>query len=195
MGQDERHRLTIEERAARRESLLHAGRDRYAALVRSLQAGRELPIGRPGGRRLRISVHPAFWTMLKIVAVAVAVYAIAVGAETLIRERRVDTWTGPDAAVTSGRTLAGCPDASRIRDDVFPSWLKIGETVYLLTDRRRPFSTVGGTRGFSDSGYRLGALRLLWIDDTEAGRAHQDAFVWQEGAIAGITYAIEPACR
>lgn len=108
---DDRRRLSIEERAARREAITHAGRDRYAALVRSLHAGRELPVGRPAGRRVRISINPVFWTILKIVVVGLALYAIALGADAWIRERAVDTWTGPDAAVTSGLNLAGCPDA------------------------------------------------------------------------------------
>jgi len=192
---EDRRRLSIEERAARRDAINHAGRDRWAALVRSLQAGRELPVGRPAGRRVRISIDPVFWTVLKLVAVGLAVYAIAIGAQTWIRERAVDTWAGPDAAVTSGLTLAGCPDASGIRDPTFPSWLKVGDAVYLLTDRRRPFLEIEGARGFSDSGYHNGALRLLWIDDTPAGRARDDVFVWQEKAIAGLTYAREPACR
>ncbi len=190
-----RHRLSIEERAARREAISRAGRDRWAALVRSLQAGRELPVGRPAGRGVRFSIHPVFWTMAKVVALVLAVYAIAIGAETWIRDRAVDTWAGPDVAVTSGLTLAGCPDASAIRDPVFPSWLKVGDAVYLLTDRRRPFVGIGSTAGFSDSGYRSGPLHLLWIDDTAAGRARDDLFVWQEAAIAGVTYVRAPACR
>lgn len=192
---DARQRLSIEERAARREALTSSGRDRWAALVRSLQAGRELPVGRPAGRRLRVSIDPSFWKIVKIAAAGVAIYAIALGVQTLVRERSVDTWTGPDAAVTSGLNLAGCPDASAIRDPAFPSWLKIGSAVYLLTDRKRPFIGIGETRGFTDSGYHNGAFRLLWIDDTPAGRARDDVFVWQEPAIAGLTYAREPACR
>lgn len=190
-----RQRLSIEERAARRDAITRSGRDRWAALVRSLQAGRELPVGRPARRRLRPSIDPVFWTILKIVAVGLAVYAIAFGAQTWIREGSVDTWTGPDGAVTSGLNLAGCPEASQIRDPSFPSWIKVSDRIYLLTDRRRPFIGIGETEGFSDSGYRSGAFRLLWIDDTPAGRARDDIFVWQEPAIAGVTYAREPACR
>ena len=191
-----RQRLSIEERAARRDEITRGGRDRWAALVRSLQAGRELPIGRPARRRLRLSIDSSFWTILKIAAVGVAVYAIALGVQTWIREGSVDTWTGPDAnTVTSGLNLAGCPQASRVRDPAFPSWLKVGGSVYLLTERRRPFIGLGETAGFSDSGYRNGAFRLLWIEDTPAGRASDDVFVWQEPAIAGVVYARDPTCR
>lgn len=193
---DETHqRLSIEERAARRDEITRPGRDRWAALVRSLQAGRELPVGRPARRRLRVSIDSSFWTILKIAALGVAVYAIALGVQTWVRERSVDTWSGPDAAVTSGLNLAGCPAASQIRDPAFPSWLKVNDTVYLFTGRKRPFLGVGRTNGFSDSGYRNGALRLLWIDDTPAGRARDAVFVWQEPAIAGVTYARDPTCR
>jgi hypothetical protein len=132
--------------------------------------------------------------IVKIAAVGVALYAIALGAQTWIREGAVDTWTGPDTAVTSGLNLAGCPAASTIRDPYFPSWLKIAGDVFLLTDRKRPFLGIGETQGFRDSGYRSGALRLLWIDDTAAGRARDDVFVWQEPAIAGVTYARQPGC-
>ena len=192
---ENRHRLSIEERAARREEITRAGRDRWAALVRSLQAGRELPVGRPARRRLRLSINPVFWTVLKLVVLGLAIYAIALGVQTWIREGSVDTWSGPDAAVTSGLNLAGCTDASKLRDPSFPSWIRTADGVYLLTDRKRPFMGIGETRGFSDSGYRNGAFRLLWIDDTPAGRARDDVFVWQEPAIAGIVYAREPTCR
>jgi hypothetical protein len=192
---DSRNRLSIEERAARREEVNRAGRDRWAALVRSLQAGRELPVGRKARRQFHFSINPVFWTIIKLAAVGVAVYAIALGVQTWVREGSVDTWSGPDAAVTSGLNLAGCPEASQIRDSVFPSWIRTSEGVYLFTERRRPFVGIGRTQGFSDSGYRSGALRLLWIDDTPAGRARDDVFVWQEPAIAGLTYAREPACR
>jgi hypothetical protein len=194
-AEDARQRLSIEERAARRDEINRSGRDRWAALVRSLQAGRELPVGKPARRRLRLSINPVFWTVLKIAAVGVAVYAIALGTQTWLREQSVDTWTGPSSAVTSGLNLAGCPEAAQIRDPILPSWIKVDGSVYLLTDRRRPFLAIGRTRGFTDSGYSSGGLHLLWIDDTPAGRARDDLLVWQERAIAGVTYAREPGCR
>jgi hypothetical protein len=49
-------RASVEERAQRRERL-QAGRDRYAALLRSLQAGREVQLVRPGAR-IRVEWHP-----------------------------------------------------------------------------------------------------------------------------------------
>jgi hypothetical protein len=59
---DNRARPSIAERAARRDEMQSPGRDRYASLLRSLQAGHELPIHRHGGR-LAIDWNPVLWTL------------------------------------------------------------------------------------------------------------------------------------
>lgn len=188
-------RISIEERARRRAALAGAGRDRYAALLRSLRAGREISLGRRSGARFRLAWHPAARTALLVVAVVVAVYVGALALEGWIRNTQVVTWNGPDTTVESGWVLPGCSAVPTARDPVFPSWLRWNGSVYVPADRKRPFMAIGTTNGFTDSGYSDGALHLLFIDDTAAGRARDDLFVWQQGAIEGIVFARAPGCR
>ena len=78
----------------------HAGRDRYSSLLRTLQAGRELPL-QDRRRGLRIAWHPIAGTLLRAVLIGVVLYLGVTTGLRLWRDSRVDAWTGPDATVTS----------------------------------------------------------------------------------------------
>ncbi len=189
---EDRGRPSIAERAARRDEMQAAGRDRYGTLLRSLQAGHELPIHRRGGR-IAIDWNPVIWTLLKIAVVVVAAYLLLRVGTQWWRESRVDTWNGPDATVQSGVRLAACPVVDHIRVDDFPSWVLYGGGIYQYTGSRRPY--LGPTTaGFTQTPYGNGNMRLVLIDDTPDGKARDTILVWLEGAAAGVEYARTPDC-
>ena len=75
----ERGRMSIAERAARRDRLL-GDRDRYSSLVRVLQAGREIPVRRRRRRRLAVLDDLLGWNPVGtrlVVFVVVALVVIA----------------------------------------------------------------------------------------------------------------------
>jgi hypothetical protein len=168
------------------------GRDRYATLLRSLQAGHELPIHRRGGR-IAIDWNPILWTLLKVALVVVVAYlAVRVGTQWW-RESRVATWSGPDATVQSGVRREGCPVVDRIRVDDFPSWVLYGGSVYRYTGDKRPYLGPA-TPGFIQTPYASDALRLVLIENTPDGKRRDTVLVWLQGALAGIEYARVPEC-
>lgn len=188
----QRDRPSIAERAARREQLQAGGRDRYAALLRSLRAGHELPIHRRGGR-IAIDWNPVLWTLIKVAIVAVAAYLVIRFATDWWREHDVVTWSGPDATVQSGVRLPDCPLVDRIRVDDFPSWVVFGGSVYRYTGFLRPY--VGPeTPGYRPSGYTSGTMHLVFIENTPAGLARDTILIWLEGALAGVQYLRTPDC-
>ena len=189
----DRPRASIEERAQRRERL-QAGRDRYASLLRSLQAGREVPLARPGPR-LRIAWHPVLRTLiLGAIAVLVLWFGARAGLDW-IRHGQVTTWTGPDATVQSGQVLRGCPIVDTIDNPIFPSWVRWSGSVYVYSGWKRPFLGIDRTPGFSESGYRTGNLHLYLIDNTPDGKSRDTILLWFDGGIAGVEYARTPDCR
>jgi len=185
-------RPSIAERAARRDEMQARGRDRYATLLRSLQAGQELPLHRRGGR-LAVDWHPILWTLIKVAAVVLVAYVgIRVGTQWL-REGRVDTWDGPDATVQSGVRLADCPSVDRIRVEDFPSWVRFEGSIYRYTGDKRPY--VGPeTPGFVQTPYTNGSMRLVLIENTPDGKARDTILIWLQDALAGIEYARVPEC-
>ncbi len=185
-------RPSIAERAARREEFQAGGRDRYAALLRSLQAGRELPLHRRVGR-VRLDWHPILWTLVKAaIVVGFAYFAIRAGTEWW-RESHLETWSGPDAAVQSGVRLADCPIVDVIRVESFPSWIAYGGSVYRYTGWKRPY--IGPeTPGYAPTPYTNGDARLVLIENTPDGVARDTILVWLDGALAGIEYARTPDC-
>lgn len=189
---EERPRPSIAERAAKRDQMAAGGRDRYAALLRSLQAGHELPIYRRGGR-LAIDWHPVLWTLIKVaIVVAVGYFVIRAGTQWW-RESNVDTWAGPTAGVQSGVRLEGCPIVDAIRVDDFPSWIAFEGSVYRYTGWKRPY-TGPGTIGYSETGYTNGSMHLITIENTPDGVARDTILVWLDDALAGIEYARTPDC-
>jgi hypothetical protein len=189
---NEHGRPSIAERAARRDEIQAHGHDRYATLLRSLQAGHELPVYRRGGH-LAVDWHPVLATLLKVALVVIVAYvAIRVGTQWL-REGRVVTWDGPDATVQSGVRLADCPTVDRIRVEDFPSWVLYGGSIYRYTGDKRPYLGPA-TPGFTQTPYTSGAMRLALIDNTPDGLARDTILIWLQGALAGIEYARVPEC-
>jgi len=188
----DRPRPSISERAARRDEMRTHGRDRYSALMRSLQAGHELPIYRRRGR-ITVNWNPVVWTLVRVaVLVVVAYLVVRVGAQWW-RENHVETWSGPDATVQSGVKLADCPVVNTIRVDDFPSWVSYGGDVYRYVGLRRPY--VGSTTaGYTQTPYSAGSLHLALIDNTPEGQALNTILLWFEGAAAGVDYARTPDC-
>jgi hypothetical protein len=188
----EEGRPSIAQRAARRDEMQAHGRDRYATLLRSLQAGHELPVHRRGGR-LSVERHPILWTLVKVAAVVIVAYvAVRVGTQWL-REGRVVTWDGPDATVQSGVRLADCPIADRIRVEDFPSWVLFEGSIYRYTGDKRPYLGPE-TPGFTQTPYTSGAMRLALIENTPDGQARDTILIWLQDALAGIEYARVPEC-
>ena len=193
----ERGRMSIAERAARRDRLL-GDRDRYSSLVRVLQAGREIPVRRRRRRRLAVlddllGWNPVGTRLVVFVVVALVVIAgLKLGGDWL-RERSVSTWSGPDASVTSGQRLDSCPDANAIASiETYPNWLRYGGRLYLRTDTIRP-GLIDGV-SYVDSGYRLDHLALVLLQNTPDGRARLEVMVWSDGAMAGAVYHVASGC-
>jgi hypothetical protein len=185
-------RPSIAERAARRDELQAAGRDRYGTLLRSLQAGHELPLHRRGGR-IAIDWNPVLWTLFKVAIVVVAVYfTVRLGTQWW-RENHVDTWSGPDATVQSGVSLAGCPVVADIRVEDFPSWVSYGGSIYNYTPWKRPYINAQ-TPGYTMTPYTNGTMHLVTIENTPDGVARDTIMIWLEGAMAGVEYARAPDC-
>ena len=188
----DRGRPSIAERAARRDELVTAGRDRYTALLRSLQAGRELPLHR-AGRGIAVDWHPVLWTLVRVAAVVLLLYVtVRVGTQWW-RENHVETWSGPDATVQSGVVLQGCPVVNAIRVDDFPSWVLFEGSIYRYTGSKRPYLGPE-TSGFTQTPFTNGSLRLVLIDDTTDGKARDTILLWLVDAVAGVEYARTPEC-
>jgi hypothetical protein len=169
------------------------GRDRYSALLRSLQAGQELPLYRRG-RAITFDWHPVLWTLVRIAIVVALLYVgVRIGTQWW-REARVDTWTGGTGTVQSGVRLADCAIVDIIRVDEFPSWISYEGSVFRYTGWKRPF--IGpDTPGYRLTGHRNGTMNLVLIDNTADGRSRDTILVWLDGALAGIEYARTPECR
>ncbi len=195
-GGPERERMSIAERAARRDRVV-GDRDRFSSLVRVLRAGREIPL-QPRRRRRLAFLEDLAWNPVatRLTIVVVVLLLAAVGAKLggdWVRERSVATWTGPTATVTSGQRLDSCPQVSAIAQvETYPNWLRYGSRLYLRTDTVRP-GLIDGV-SYVDSGYRLDHLLLVLLENTAAGRARQEVMVWSDGAMAGYAYHEATGC-
>jgi len=184
-------RRSIEERAARRELVQHSGSDRYRSLLRALQAGREVPWQHR--RAGRLEWHPIAWVLVRLVVALVLVYVVVTAALGFWREGRVDTWTGPDATVTSGQRLEGCPAASEFQDAIFPAWVRFAGSLYAGTPAIRP---VGSNKdnAYPVTGYRLGSLGLLQVASTPEGQAGDMILLKLDSSLTGQVYVRLPGC-
>ncbi len=188
-------RPSIAERAETRERMDRSGRDRYSSLVRALQAGREVPIGRT--RETRLEWHPVAWQITKLALVLAAAYIVAVNAYGWWRERQVDTWAGPvGMTVQSGQLLDGCPAVAGIEHETLPTWVRYDGEVYVLTNalwaiksRSRPNET-----GLIETGYTLAGMRILLIDTPAADAALRRLVIARPPAYAGGYYVAHPEC-
>jgi hypothetical protein len=184
-------RPTIEERAERRERLESGGSDRYTSLMRALHAGREVPIQRREARSLQW--HPVAGKLLVAAVVAVVAYAAIVAGYNAWRDSRVDTWSGPDATVTSGQRLANCPVANDLHDDTFPTWIRYGGRLYLLTGRVRPIGNEA-TPDYPQLPYELGDLRLHTVENTPDGREGKIMLLRLADAAVGQVFELNTDC-
>jgi hypothetical protein len=170
----------------------HAGRDRYSGLLRTLQAGQELPWQqRPTTGRF--AWHPVAGKLLRAVIVAVLLYAAVTAILGLWRDQRVDVWVGPDTTVMSGQRLADCPLVGSVRDDTFPNWIRFDGIVYRLTDTIRPMGFEPDA-DFPPAGYALGKMTLFRTLSTPEGRAGTIVLVKLENAPVGRVYRATPDC-
>lgn len=190
----ERERLSIADRAARRDRLSSGDRDRYSNLLRSLQAGREIPLRE--ARSMRFEWHPVVWTLLKLTALVLVVYFVGNFAWNAWRDTQVEIWAGPDATVQSGQRLAGCVGANAQHDELFPTWLRYGGRVYLMTSENRPVGSEGSlAKGYEHSGYTLSNLQLLLLNNSPQGRAREELVVHNPPAFAGRVFRVAPECQ
>ena len=189
----EHERLSIADRAARRDRLSSGDRDRYANLLRSLQAGREIPLRE--ARSMRFEWHPVVGTLLKLAALVLAVYVGGNFAWNAWRDTQVETWAGPEANVQSGQRLEGCVGANAQHDELFPTWLRYGGRVYLMTTENRPVGSSGNmAEGYEHSGYRLGNLQLLLLNNSPQGLAREELVIHNPPAFAGRVFRVAPEC-
>lgn len=192
-GLDEgRPRLSIEERASRRDQIERVQGDRYAALLHALRAGKEIdPRRRRGGR---IDWHPIAGTLLKVGILVLAVYLVVTAVVRYSREQAVETWTGPAGAatVTSGQQLAGCPQITGY-DAVFPRWVRFEGKVFRATGFIRPIG-IGENPDYPPAGYALGQIRLHRIMDTPEGRAGNTILLRLASVDVGELYQAVPEC-
>ncbi|MET1231300.1 MAG: hypothetical protein ABWY52_00450 [Candidatus Limnocylindrales bacterium] len=186
-------RLSISERAAKRDRMAQSGRDRYGSLLRTLQAGRELPVG--GKQRTRYEWNPIFGKLIvAVVAVVVAWFMLRAGV-TIWRDNTTDTWAGPDASVVSGQRLEDCPPVNILHDDAFPTWIRYQGTIFALANARRPVAEVTAENGYQASGYTNDSRLLLLMLDPATGSPLQDQLlVYDPRASVGELYRLQPEC-
>src|SRR5438093_4675845 len=188
------NRPSIDERAARRDRVERGGADRYTSLMRALSAGQEMPWQRRRQRMISLEWHPIAWTLIRALVVVLIAYGAVVLGYNTWRDGHVDTWTGPDASVTSGQRLADCPQVNGIHDDTFPTWVRYQGSVYGLTDSIRPFG-FGPTVDYPDTGYRLGSLRLHRIANTPDGVAGRAILMKIDTSAVGQVLDQLPDCQ
>jgi hypothetical protein len=167
------------------------GRDRYSSLLRTLQAGQELP-WQQQRRGRRIAWHPIAGTLLRVALVGIVLYFGVTAALALWRDSRVDVWSGPDASVTSGQRLEGCALIS-VRDEIFPSWIRLDGTIYRLTETIRPMGFEPDA-DFPPTGYTLGTMTLYRIANTPEGQAGNIVAVKLDGQGVGRVFRATPDC-
>ncbi len=156
------HRLSMEERAERRDWVLSRGRDRFSALLRVLQGGQQLPI-EPRRRIDDVDWERVRWIVFKVALGLAVLFGLGLVGYSIWRDAKVDTWSGPDASVQSGQRLRDCLVVNRLpADETLPSWVRFEGAVYRRgrTSRALDDTSVGVT-GYPETGYSLGPARLL----------------------------------
>jgi hypothetical protein len=186
-------RLSIAERAEKRERMAHSGRDRYGSLLRTLQAGRELPVG--SSQKASYEWHPIFRRLiLAVIVVVIAWFALRAGV-TIWRDNTTDTWTGPDASVQSGQRLDGCAPVNILHDDAFPTWIRFQGSIFALANARRPVAAVTAENGYEATGYTNDARLLLRMLDPSTGAVRPDQMlVYDPRANTGELYRLMAEC-
>ena len=128
-----------------------------------------------------------------MVVVGLAYLVLTTGLN-LWREQRVDTWSGPDAAVTSGQRLDGCPSASEFRDPIFPAWVRFEGAIYGGTPAIRP---VGSNldNAYPETGYHLESLNLMRVANTPDGQAGAMILLKLDSSLTGQVYVRLTGCE
>ncbi len=183
-------RLSIEERAERRRWVLSRGHDRFTALLRVLQGGRQLPVQRR--RRLEdVDWEQLRWTAVKAAVALALLAAVGLFLHSIWRDLKVDTWSGPDATVQSGQRLRDCPVVNQLpSDDALPAWLRFEGAIYRRGRTLRGVAdpSLGGT-GYPETGHSLGSIRLL-LDRDDRRRV----LLIVPPARAAVAYELTPEC-
>jgi hypothetical protein len=185
-------RLSISERAAKRERMANSGRDRYGSLLRTLQAGHELPVGT--AKRERFEVHPIFGKLiLALIAIVVAWFVLRAGV-TIWRDNTTDTWSGPDRSVQSGQRLDGCQPVNILHDDGFPTWIRFQGAIFGMANARRPVAAVTAENGYQATGYENDSRLLLRMLDPKGVVQDDVLLVFDPRANTGEMYRLLPEC-
>jgi hypothetical protein len=165
--------------------LQRAAPDRYQSLIRALRAGREVPWQhrRPGS----LEWHPIAWVLVRVIAAVALIYLAVTTGMSVWRDQRVDTWSGPDATVTSGQRLEGCPAASEFRDAIFPAWVRFGGSIYGGTSAIRPVGS-NADNAYPVTGYHLGSLGLLQVANEPEGQAGRMILLKLDSSLTGQVY-------
>ena len=185
-------RPSIEERVARRELVDSQGRDRYDRLLRHLQAGREISLEKP--RRERWDWHPVAGRLILVALVVAALYVAGTTGLSIWREQRVDTWSGPDATVTSGQRLEGCPAFIRLNSPVFPAWIRYDGGLFQRADAAVPVGATNLGTSYRETGYTHDDLRILTVHVPGLGPAGSRIAVRKGGAPAAEIYRLVEGC-
>ena len=84
------------------------------------------------------------------------------------RDTRVDTWADPTPPSRRARSSRTARSSGRVRDDLFPSWIRFDRKVYRLTDAIRPMGFEPDA-AFPATGYSHGSMTLFRIANTPDG--------------------------
>jgi hypothetical protein len=165
---ERRGRPSIEERVARREQVDRHGKDRYDTLLRHLRAGKEVPLERRG-RREALDWHPIAGKVVIAALIVAGLYLAVSTVANVIRENRVDQWTGPDSSVTSGQKLDSCPSLYHADDPVFPDWIRFKGAIFQQIDAVVPVGDTNIGTSYLDTGYTLDKMRIYTVENPGLG--------------------------
>jgi hypothetical protein len=165
-------------------------------LLRHLQAGREIPLEpRQGWRPWRqVKVNRVGPRLLAIAVVVAVVWIGAIVFTDWLRSGQVATWTGPDSAVTSGVQITGCEFPVSPTDRTFPVWIRFGDQLYRWGELTVPIIDEEIPSVYAPTGYSLGGLMLLTVEDTPAGKARERVVVRNGDAQGAAVYLAMPEC-
>ena len=194
-------RPSVEERAARRTTT-QAGEERlrYDHLLSHLREGREVEARPSSPFALSLDVlHRNFWRVIAAVAIFLVIYLVALNVAGRIRETTIDTWTGPDAIVTSGQQQPACVTdgftAPFATSPEFPTWIRYDGRLYGQTDAIWPMGERRDEPGlYPPTGYQLSGLELRHVETVAEGLAGEIVIVRRVPAPTGRIFRHAAAC-
>lgn len=189
-----RSRPSIEERAERRRTLQSQHPDRYSSLLDVLRGDRP-------SRSVRFS-DPAQWhpVMRQLIVVSIVIAGLVAAGylvSDMLRQGRIDAWSGPTATVTSGQEVLACLPAGTTPHEHLPTWIRYGDRVYARTDFVRPLRNQGriDETGQVETGYRLDRLRILLPAEDPTDQVPPRLLVVSEPGPVATLYELAPACQ